>query len=81
MAMLGAIVSEAAVSPLQRLSAREIQVLKLVVEGRTSKEIARSMGVEPSTIDTYRSRIMVKLEVGDIPALVRLAIRHGLTDL
>jgi DNA-binding CsgD family transcriptional regulator len=80
MAMLSAIASEAAVSPLQRLSAREIQVLKLVVEGRTSKEIARSMGVEPSTIDTYRSRIMVKLGVGDIPALVRLAIRHGLTD-
>ena len=79
--MLGAIASEVAVSPLERLSAREIQVLKLVVEGRTSKEIARLMGVEASTIDTYRSRIMTKLEVGDIPALVRLAIRHGLIDL
>ncbi len=81
MAMLTALASEIAVSPLQRLTAREIQVLKLVVEGRTSKEIARSMGVEPTTIDTYRSRIMAKLEVGDLPGLVRLAIRHGLIDL
>lgn len=72
---------ETAPSPLQRLSAREIQVLKLVVEGATSKEIARTIGLLPSTIDTYRSRIMTKLEAHDVPALVRLAIRHGLTSL
>jgi DNA-binding CsgD family transcriptional regulator len=68
-------------SPLHQLSAREIQVLKLVVEGRTSKEIARALGLFPSSIDTYRSRIMAKLGVRDVPALVRLAIRSGLTDL
>jgi two-component system invasion response regulator UvrY len=68
-------------SPLKRLSAREIQVLKMVAEGRTSKEIARVLGVLPSTIDTYRSRLMTKLEVNDVPALVRLAIRAGLIEL
>jgi len=68
-------------SPLERLSAREIQVLKLVVEGRTSKEVARLLGVLPTTVDTYRSRIMVKLDVSDVPTLVRLAIRHRLIDL
>jgi DNA-binding NarL/FixJ family response regulator len=52
-----------------------------VVEGRTSKEIARLLGVLPTTVDTYRSRLMTKLEVRDVPALVRLAIRHGLIDL
>ena len=63
---------------LGRLSARERQVLVLVVEGRTSKEIARIVGVKPTSIDTYRSRIMAKLEVPDLCALVRFAIRHGL---
>ena len=61
---------------LSALSAREQQVLKLVLEGRSSKEIAAMMGVKPSSIDTYRSRIMAKLEVQDLIGLVRLAIRH-----
>ena len=50
----------------------------LVVQGRTSKEIARTLGVKPPTIDTYRSRIMAKLGVPDICALVRFAIRQGM---
>jgi RNA polymerase sigma factor (sigma-70 family) len=62
---------------VERLSPRERQVLKLVVEGRTSKQIAQIIGVKPSSIDTYRSRIMAKLEINDIPSLVRFAIRHG----
>ena len=67
-------------NPLKHLSAREIQVLKLVVEGHTSKEVARALGVLPSSVDTYRSRLMRKLGVNDVPALVRLAIRHGLIE-
>ena len=70
-----------AAAVLEGLSPREREVLVLVVEGRTSKEIARLLGVLPSTVDTYRSRLMAKLEVRDVPALVRLAIRHGLIDL
>jgi two-component system invasion response regulator UvrY len=66
---------------LKRLSAREVQVLKMVAEGRSSKEIARALGVQPATIDTYRSRLMAKLGVNDIAALVRLAIRSGLIEL
>jgi DNA-binding CsgD family transcriptional regulator len=65
-------------NPLQALSAREHQVLRLVVEGRSSKEIARIAGLKSSTIDTYRSRIMIKLQVGGLSELVRFAIRHGL---
>lgn len=63
---------------LRKLSDRERQVLILVVEGRTSKEIARIVGVKPASVDTYRSRIMAKLEISDLPSLVRFAIRHGL---
>lgn len=64
-------------TPLDGLSPREQQVLKLVVEGNTSKEIAAIVGVKPGTVDTYRSRIMAKLEVEDIAGLVRFAIRNG----
>jgi RNA polymerase sigma factor (sigma-70 family) len=63
---------------LEALSPREREVLVLVVEGRTSKEIARIVGVRPSTIDTYRSRIMAKVGVEDLASLVRFAVRHGL---
>jgi len=63
---------------LSRLSPREREVLKLVVEGSTSKEIAAAIGVKPASVDTYRSRIMAKLEIGDIASLVRYAIRQGL---
>ena len=63
------------------LSPRERQVLKFVVEGRTSKEIAAIVCVKPSTIDIYRSRVMAKLEINNVPSLVRLAIRHGLIKL
>lgn len=63
---------------LDSLSAREREVLVLVVQGRTSKEIARIVGVKPTSIDTYRSRIMAKLALPDLCALVRFAIRQGL---
>jgi RNA polymerase sigma factor (sigma-70 family) len=63
---------------LQALSPREREVLILVVQGRTSKQIAQVIGVQPSTIDTYRSRIMAKLGIEDLASLVRFAVRHGL---
>jgi len=63
---------------LASLSPREREVLILVVDGRTSKEIARIVGVKPASIDTYRSRIMAKLDVPELCALVRFAIRQGL---
>jgi DNA-binding CsgD family transcriptional regulator len=68
-------------SPLHQLSAREIQVLKLMVEGRTSKEIARCWAWFRRASIIYRRRIMAKLGVRHVPALVRLAIRFGLIDL
>ena len=66
--------------PLGRLSARERQVLKLVVEGSTSNEIAALLGLSPKSVDTYRSRLMLKLEVEDLTGLVKFAVRHGITS-
>jgi two-component system, NarL family, invasion response regulator UvrY len=63
---------------LAELSARERQVLLGVVRGQTSAAIALQQHLSAKTVDSYRSRLMLKLGVGDVPALVRLAIRQGL---
>jgi DNA-binding NarL/FixJ family response regulator len=67
--------------PLERLSRRELQVLKLIVDGATSAEAAALLGLSPKSVDTYRSRTMVKLEIDDLAGLVKFAIRHGVTSL
>jgi PAS domain S-box-containing protein len=68
-------------NPLQQLSSREREVLALVISGRKSKEIAVRFGISPATVDTYRSRIAVKLGIKDLPGLVRFAIDHGIAGL
>jgi DNA-binding NarL/FixJ family response regulator len=68
-------------SPLEFLSPREREVLQLVVEGKSSVDIADILYLSPKTVETYRSRIMRKLELKDLSALVKFAIQHGLTEL
>ncbi|MGP1678869.1 MAG: response regulator transcription factor, partial [Burkholderiales bacterium] len=67
-------------SPVDSLSTRERQVLQLVVEGRRSSEIAHMIHLSPKSVDTYRSRLMSKLGVRDLPSLVKFALEHGLTS-
>lgn len=68
-------------NPIERLSARERQVLQLIVEGRTSADVAERLSLSPKSVDTYRSRMMKKLEIEDLASLVKFAIRHGITSL
>ena len=56
-------------------------MLQLVVEGRSTVEIAEAANLSPKTVETYRSRMMRKLEIESFPELVKFAIRHGLTSL
>ena len=67
--------------PLARLSPREREVLQLVVEGKSNAEIAGMLSLSPKTVETYRSRLMRKLDISDLPSLVKFAIQHGLTPL
>jgi len=67
--------------PLSVLSRREREVLQLVVEGKTSAEIAGTLFLSVKTVETYRSRLMQKLNIRDIPGLIKFAIQHGLTSL
>jgi PAS domain S-box-containing protein len=71
-------VNEAENDPLAPLSPREREVLTGVIAGRTSKEIAAGLGIAPASVDTYRSRLMLKLGIRDLPGLVRFAMRHGI---
>lgn len=68
-------------SPLDRLSDRERQILQLVVEGKSSAEISEILFISPKTVATYRSRLMQKLAINDLPGLVKFAIQHGLTTM
>lgn len=66
---------------LTLLSRREREILQLVAEGHSSARIGTTLHLSPKTIDTYRSRLMHKLGLGDLPALVKFAIQHGLISL
>jgi DNA-binding NarL/FixJ family response regulator len=63
------------------LTSRERQVLQLVAEGKTTKEIAQLLGVSGKTAETHRTRIMQKLSIHNTAGLVRYAIRRGVIDL
>ncbi|HSY06085.1 MAG TPA: response regulator transcription factor [Steroidobacteraceae bacterium] len=65
-------------SPLERLSGREREVLHLTVAGSTSAEIAEHLSLSRRTVDTYRSRLMEKLGVSDLTTLIRFAIEHAM---
>ena len=67
--------------PLERLSPREWEILQLLVEGESNADIADSLCLSSKTVATYRSRLMQKLGIADLPNLVKFAIQHGLTSL
>lgn len=69
------------VNPLEMLSSREREVLQLVAEGKSSAVIAGILFLSRKTVETYRSRLMQKLGISDIPGLVKFAILHKLIDL
>jgi len=60
------------------LSSRERQVLKLIAEGHSTKEIAGLLNISPKTADSHRTRLMAKLGVHEVAGLVRYAVRQGL---
>ncbi len=62
------------------LSGREREVLQLVAEGKTTKEIARLLGVSVKTAESHRTRIMEKLDIHETAGLVRYAVRQGLVQ-
>ena len=76
-AVIGAYLSKSN-APADPLSARERQVLQLVGEGKSTKEVAEQLGVSVKTAESHRARLMRKLDIHETASLVRYAIRHGL---
>ena len=60
------------------LTIRQIEILKLIAQGRASKEIAFELGLSPKTVDVHRARIMERLRLNDIASLTLYAVRRGL---
>jgi two-component system, NarL family, invasion response regulator UvrY len=78
-----ALITDQAAPPsgAELLSPRERQILLMVARGGTSAAIGQSLHLSPKTVDTYRSRLMAKLGLTDVAAIVRWAIREGLVDV
>lgn len=64
-------------SAVETLSRREREVLQLVVEGNTNRQIARMLGISVKTVEKHRFSLMEKLNIRDVTALVRFAVAHG----
>ena len=69
------------VPKLNTLSKREVQLLKLIVEGRTNTEIAADLFISVRTVDSHKNHIMVKLELKNQVELIKFAIKEGITAL
>ena len=60
------------------LTQRQVEILKLIAQGKASKEIAFELGLSPKTVDVHRARIMERLRLNDVASLTRYAVRKGL---
>jgi DNA-binding NarL/FixJ family response regulator len=79
--LLDRLVSGAPEDPLSRLSDRERQVLQLIAEGNSVADIVDKLSLSPKTVETYRERMMEKLGLHDLAALIKFAIQHDVTSL
>lgn len=66
--------------PLDLLTSREREVLQMIAEGKTNKEIANLLSLSVYTVDAHRGRLMEKLNVHSVTELVRFAVRKGIVD-
>jgi DNA-binding NarL/FixJ family response regulator len=67
-------------NPIDLLSSREREVLQMIAESKTNKEIAAALNLSVYTVEAHRSRVMEKLNLHSIGELVRFALRNGLID-
>ena len=73
--------AKATQTSLQRLTAREREVLQLLAEGRSNREVAKELTISLKTVETHRTNLMKKLNLHNVADLVRYAIRKGVTEV
>lgn len=64
----------------ERLTGRQLEVLRLMAEGHNTKSIARTLGISAKTVETHRAQLMERLHIHEVAGLVRYAIRVGIVD-
>jgi len=64
--------------PLALLTGRQREILQLIAEGSSTKEIARKLNLSVKTVETHRAQLMERLDIHDVAGLVRFAVRHGM---
>jgi len=69
------------VEEAQQLTPRQREILQLLVEGRSAKEIASLLNISPRTVEFHKYNLMAKLNLKSVPALIQYAIKHGFTTL
>ena len=67
--------------PLDILTDRQREILKLIAEGLSTKQIGERLAVSAKTVETHRAQLMERLEIRNVPGLVKFAVRHGLVEL
>lgn len=67
--------------PLAQLTPRQREILQLIAEGNTTKQIAATLDISIKTVETHRAQLMERLAIHDVAGLVRCAIRHGLVRI
>jgi DNA-binding NarL/FixJ family response regulator len=67
-------------SPLEQLTPRQREILQLLAEGRNTKEIASDLDISVKTVESHRLQLMERLNIHDVPGLVRYAVRSGLVS-
>ncbi|BAO43804.1 response regulator [Thiolapillus brandeum] len=78
---LSAVVNKGESTPLAKLSPREMQVMLMITQGKTTQDISDSLFLSPKTISTYRARLFEKLDIHNDVELTHFALRHGLIEL
>jgi DNA-binding NarL/FixJ family response regulator len=70
-----------AATGIEILTLRQREILQAIAEGKSTRDIADTLSISPKTVETHRSQLMQKLDIRDVPGLVRYAIRHGLISV
>ncbi len=75
------LLSKAEPTPLEVLTERQIEIVKLMANGRSTKEIAYDLSLSTKTVDAHRARIMERLQINDLASITRYALKHRLVSL
>jgi DNA-binding NarL/FixJ family response regulator len=67
-------------SPLEQLTPRQREILKMIADGKTTREVAAALKISVKTVETHRLQLMARLDIHDVPGLVRYAVRNGIVN-